>query len=78
MGTDLWHGRQTDHEDIEFTIIRSDLPFFCKALFRCNSAPRLAETAELLPAHRARLDVPDMVFGHRRALLAHRHDAGTG
>lgn len=50
---DLWHGRQTrDHEDIEFTIIRSDLPIFRKALFPLQFCTASSGIIELLPAHR--------------------------
>ncbi|MBB6465193.1 hypothetical protein HNQ96_001040 [Aminobacter lissarensis] len=48
---DLWHGHQKrDHEDLEFTVLRSDLPVFRKALTGMNFHSVGSGVVEQLPA----------------------------
>ena len=57
---DLWHGRQTrDHEDLEFTILRGDVPAFRAALAGLEFFTAHDGVVEPLPTDR---DPPSHVF----------------
>lgn len=54
---DLWHGRQTrEHEDLEFTILRSDLAFFRESLAGLRFHTAGDGTVEFLPDGREPAD----------------------